>query len=513
MSDAAGGDELTLLRRRGMALLVGMGWITTALLGLIGLVDVTRDATVVVTLGVLGNLVPTYMVVRARTDARARLTVGTLAALCPALAIALLAGHPWQMDTHMYFFVALAALTVLCDWRPIVLASVLIAVHHVLLERFAPAQVFAGDGNFNRVFFHAAAVALQCAVLGYVTVQLRRLIVRGELARAEAEDAAATAVIGRARIEAALAAANAAELRVSEERDRREAAERAAERRRRIEMLELAERFQASIAKVVGTVGVACGELDSSAGALADLARQANREAAHTADSIRSSTEHAERLAASARQLSHSIGQVAGSAERQAGLSGAARNASASGREAVSELTGRTARIERFADTIQAIASQTNLLALNATIEAARAGEVGRGFAVVAGEVKQLAGQATGATGQIRTLAGSITVGAEVARGSLDAIATMADEVADAAQFIRAEVRSQRDTATALEHSAAQAAGSAQAIAQDFTGVVRMAGNTEQLSGQVSHAASALTGVARELQAAAAQFVVQLKNA
>ena len=45
----------------------------------------------------------------------------------PALGVYLLQGHAWQMDGHMYFFVALAALTVLCDWRPIVLASALIA--------------------------------------------------------------------------------------------------------------------------------------------------------------------------------------------------------------------------------------------------------------------------------------------------------------------------------------------------------------------------------------------------
>ena len=50
---------------------------------------------------------------------------------------------------------------------------------------------------------------------------------------------------------------------------------------------------------------------------------------------------------------------------------------------------------------INNITSQINLLALNATIESARAGEAGKGFAVVANEVKNLAGQAGGATEQI----------------------------------------------------------------------------------------------------------------
>jgi methyl-accepting chemotaxis protein len=57
----------------------------------------------------------------------------------------------------------------------------------------------------------------------------------------------------------------------------------------------------------------------------------------------------------------------------------------------VTELEESSAEIDRFVDTITAIARQTNLLALNAAIEAARAGEHGRGFAVVAEEVRKLA--------------------------------------------------------------------------------------------------------------------------
>jgi len=61
-------------------------------------------------------------------------------------------------------------------------------------------------------------------------------------------------------------------------------------------------------------------------------------------------------------------------------------------------------RVGQVAGEISGIAGQTNLLALNATIEAARAGEAGRGFAVVAGEVKALAGRASGSAGEIGSL-------------------------------------------------------------------------------------------------------------
>ena len=55
-----------------------------------------------------------------------------------------LAGHPWQIDMHMYFFAALACLVAYCDYRPIVAGMVAVALHHLLLNFMFPAAIFPG---------------------------------------------------------------------------------------------------------------------------------------------------------------------------------------------------------------------------------------------------------------------------------------------------------------------------------------------------------------------------------
>ena len=40
-----------------------------------------------------------------------------------------LSGHAWQVDSHMYFFAALASLAAYCDYRPIIAGTIAVALH------------------------------------------------------------------------------------------------------------------------------------------------------------------------------------------------------------------------------------------------------------------------------------------------------------------------------------------------------------------------------------------------
>lgn len=107
-------DDINLLRRRGVRVLVAASWANTVAVTLISLIAGTDRLLPLALIGILANLLPTVMVRQGRADAQARLVVASLAAVQPALIVYALSGHGWQMDGHMYFFVALAGLTVLC---------------------------------------------------------------------------------------------------------------------------------------------------------------------------------------------------------------------------------------------------------------------------------------------------------------------------------------------------------------------------------------------------------------
>ncbi|MGO8915618.1 MAG: methyl-accepting chemotaxis protein [Stellaceae bacterium] len=113
---------------------------------------------------------------------------------------------------------------------------------------------------------------------------------------------------------------------------------------------------------------------------------------------------------------------------------------------------------------INNITSQINLLALNATIESARAGEAGRGFAVVANEVKNLAGQAKGATEKISTEIGNMRSIADDVVGALSAIKQSIEGVREYVASTAAAVEEQSAVANEMSTSMQKAATEANSI-------------------------------------------------
>src|SRR6185312_11648045 len=102
-----------------------------------------------------------------------------------------LTGHPWQPDTHMYFFAALACLAAYCDYRPILAGAVAVALHHLVLNFLLPAAVYPGGADLGRVVLHAVILLIEAGVLAWLAHTLSALFDTAAQKSAEAHAAGA----------------------------------------------------------------------------------------------------------------------------------------------------------------------------------------------------------------------------------------------------------------------------------------------------------------------------------
>ena len=88
-----------------------------------------------------------------------------------------------DLEAHFSFFVMLAALVVYCDWRPLVLATGVILVHHILFLLLQPlgwgVMVF-NDGRTllggRSVWGHALIVCAETVVVAFVAMRLKAML-------------------------------------------------------------------------------------------------------------------------------------------------------------------------------------------------------------------------------------------------------------------------------------------------------------------------------------------------
>lgn len=380
-----------------------------------------------------------------------------------ALFTAAFAGHPWQLDSHMYFFALLAILSVMADIRAILAATAVIALHHLSLNFLMPSLVYPGGGSLLRTVMHAAIVLLETAVIVWMIQERHRLTAA---AAAETEEAL------RAK-ESAAEALRTVEETQSDAATMRDALMQTMEREfttmvdaglkgdfdkrinviseeptlarlsERMNMLfdsiseafltieghikalghrDLSEkppvsmqgRFQEmqvevqsavhSLRDVVASAQVATVSATETSAALAEGAGDLSQRNEQQAARIEETSATMEELANTVRENSTRMDGADQLATTVADRTQAGMTAIEQAVVAVERIEESSSKINEINTVIEAIAFQTNLLALNAAVEAARAGEAGKGFAVVASEVRTLAQRSSDAASDITKL-------------------------------------------------------------------------------------------------------------
>lgn len=325
-------------------------------------------------------VIPTFMAYALPGSLATRLSVAAMLMVFCALNIHQAYG---MIELHFGIFVCLAFLLCYRDWRPIVFAAAVTAVHHLsfnyLQELGYGVMCFAKTG-LGIVFTHAAYVVAEAVVLSYLAIVLRVEGIQATELRGMVT--AMTATRDKVNLAAGEASIHSAAGRALDG------------------LMERLRSVVTSIATGTDTVARAADDMATGSGELAARTQTQGTALTQTTDAV--------------AQLTHTLRNTEEQARQAIALVESAVQVAGRGGDVVSQVVSTMAEINRssgrIADiigVIDEIAFQTNLLALNAAVEAARAGDQGRGFAVVASEVRNLAQRSATAAREIKELIGT----------------------------------------------------------------------------------------------------------
>lgn len=315
-------------------------------------------------------------------------------------------------EFHFGIFVLLAFLLCYQDWRVIVIAAAVAAIHHLsfnYLQQLGYNTICFTEPGINIVLIHAAYVVAEAGVLSYLARVLYNEHTKSETSKKKLQSMLATAQ------------------------------------------------------KISNQVQIDTDALTSSSRDIAQASAELATQITGQAQGLRLAS-------ASVGTFSSTAHDTANALVRADQLITTASSLAACGGDSVKNVVASMATIDACSSKIVDIVSlidgftfQMNILALNASVEAANAGMHGKGFAVVATEVRALAQRSAAAANDIRqlveTTVNEVKTGGQLvekAGNDMDSIVRAVKQVADLTLSITQAGQTQSEEISSISGEIAQ---------------------------------------------------------
>jgi methyl-accepting chemotaxis protein len=430
-----------------------------------GVYEVHVHVLAAVLLGGLITALPIAMAVLRPGELLTRHVIAAGQMLFSALLIHLSGG---RIETHFHVFGSLAFLAFYRDWRPLLTATVVVAVDHLVRGLFWPQSVFgiisasqwrwaehAGWVVFEDLFlFLSCAEAMKemrnnarttalMRVRSREATELAKRITAGDLTvdlpEYEGEDEMGEMFSALKRmqdelrgLESQAQAVADGDLTVSPEGSG--------------DLKQSFRRMLGMQRRLVEELSETSSELGSSSREILETLRQQEQVATEQAGAVEEARRTMDSLLSAAEQIADTSRGVHENAQRT-------RSSSESTAERASQLNQLTTRIGDLLAELTKIADRSDILALNAALEGTKAGDAGKGFILVADEMRRLAESVMSAAKDIRQLVDDIRQASQASVLATEEGVKLSVETTRSAESIRLTSQQQRTGTEQATHS------------------------------------------------------------